>query len=66
MPSFKKILYSFEMKRIGWKKPNPVSYNYTITSEGLLYYKNNKIKGWVLLNDNYGVKLIDLKMAALK
>lgn len=66
MPTFKKILYSLEMKRIGWKKPNPVSYNYTITNEGLLYYKNNKIKGWVLLNDNYGVKLIDLKVAALQ
>lgn len=47
MPAFKKILYSFEMKRIGWKKPNPISYNYTITNEGVLYYKNNKIKGWV-------------------
>lgn len=55
------------MNRISWKSNKPTEYEFLLSEEGVLFYKqNNKIKGYVELNEDISLKLIDLKISSKK
>ncbi|CAK92342.1 unnamed protein product (macronuclear) [Paramecium tetraurelia] len=61
------ISYQQLMKRISWKSNKPTEYEFLLSEEGVLFYKkNNKVKGYVQLNEDISLKLIDLKISNKK
>ncbi|CAD8194917.1 unnamed protein product [Paramecium pentaurelia] len=62
------IISQFTMNRITWKCSKPTEYQFLLNQEGLLFYQhnNNKPKGYVLLNLDISLKIIDLKISNKK
>ncbi|CAD8125116.1 unnamed protein product [Paramecium sonneborni] len=61
------IVYQQPMHRISWKSNKPTEYEFLLNEEGVLFYKqNNKVKGYVQLNEDISLKLIDLKISNKK
>ncbi|CAD8201262.1 unnamed protein product [Paramecium pentaurelia] len=61
------IIYQQLMNRISWKSNKPTEYEFLLSEEGVLFYKqNNKVKGYVELNEDISLKLIDLKISSKK
>lgn len=61
------MLFSAPMNRISWKSNKPTEYEFLLSEDGVLFYRNEKnIKGTVQLNENISIKMIDLKITSKK
>lgn len=62
-----KILFQSLMSRISWKSNKPTQYEFSLSDNGILYYKNNsKVKGYIQLNEDISLKMIDIKISNKK
>ncbi|CAD8118331.1 unnamed protein product [Paramecium sonneborni] len=61
------ILSEYTMNRITWKCNKPTEYQFLLNQDGQLFYKhNNKLKGYLQLNYDISLKIIDLKISSKK
>ncbi|CAD8190145.1 unnamed protein product [Paramecium pentaurelia] len=58
------IISQYCMNRITWKCSKPCEYQFLLNQNGILFYQhNNKPKGYVQLNHDISIKIIDLKIS---
>lgn len=63
LPPLKRIIFSAPLYRLGWKRNKQAHYDFGLCEDGVLFYKTNNIKGWLQLNEDIGLKLIELKIS---